>query len=82
MKLVLVPLASAVKFAPHLWPGGQVVGTCIHPKVVANAPGMRWTCGATVKAGEGYADVEGTPWEAYYCRECADRCYAHLKGTP
>ncbi len=71
MNLVLVPLSSAAARTPHLYKGGQVVGSCIQLKPVANS-NQRWECGAVVKAGEGFADTEGTPWKAYYCPACAN----------
>lgn len=75
MKLAQVPRSSVVANRPELWPGNrQVVGSCIAMRPVLY--GAPIECRRDVVAGEGYAGVDGTPWRAYYCPDCAARLMA------
>lgn len=83
MRLVPIPTAWVVRKNPHLWPGipgcpntEQEVGRCINVKPVMN--GSPKECGNPVWAGRGYADADGRPFRAYYCKECGDAILRNL----
>jgi len=38
-------------------------------------------CNAIVREGAGYADLDGRPFKAYYCRQCATRLLDHASLT-
>ena len=49
----------------------SALARCVNEKLVLNGGGRTYECGAAVREGEGYADLEGTPFKAYYCPACA-----------
>ena len=49
----------------------HVLGECVNEYPVRHGNGDMTQCGYTVYAGEGYADLDGTPFQAYYCAKCA-----------
>jgi hypothetical protein len=49
---------------PKLY-AGYDVGRCVNPQ-----PNGR-ECGQLVRAADGFADLDGTPFKAYYCVHCA-----------
>lgn len=74
-RLQLIQKSLAVKRNPHLWPGipghpdtEQELSPCVNVKHGPNGPRE---CGNRVWAGNGYADVDGAPFRAYYCKSCA-----------
>jgi hypothetical protein len=78
----MVPLSRVfVPASPQLYPGfgkpntEQTVGSCV------NRYGRDSECSARVFAGNGYADVEGTPFRAYYCVHCANALVAAGRAT-
>lgn len=51
--------------------GQTPVARCVNILSPVGPLGVASVCNAGVYSGSGYADTDGTPWRAYYCRRCA-----------
>lgn len=72
MNLQIIP-RSAI-FTPLLTRHGlapPILARCVNEQLTINGGGRTYTCSNGVREGEGYADLEGTPFKAYYCPACA-----------